>query len=397
VVFIPEKTLRLCFVKEYTMNNLTSEQELVKALAIKLGALGVTAKYLRREIGPVVTTYYFQLGLDIPLAKIINKSEDLALAVGVESILVFRKGGEIAVEIPNPDRKIVGFDTCLFELFKNPEYNKLNLPIMLGVDSHGRGFNLDLVEQPHILVAGSTGGGKSILLSTIIGALAITKDAKEVKMMLVDTKKLDLPLFQNLPHVVENVEDAEEFHRIMDRLMKIVRKRTEQMRGIARNITEYNSLVTDSTQKLPYYVVIIDELADLIDDDEGRAKSDEVYKKQYLRIPKRIKALVQICRAAGIHIVAATQRSSVKVINGDIKANFPTRIALRLPTRADSTTILSGGGAENLLGKGDMLIESPAFPNFKRAHGAFVSNSDIARILNDADRIREQLVQFTQA
>jgi S-DNA-T family DNA segregation ATPase FtsK/SpoIIIE len=361
--------------------------ELVKRLAIKLGALGVGAKYLRSEEGPVVTTYYFSLSLEIPLAKVLNKSEDLALAVGVESLLIFRKGGEIAIEIPNNDRRIVGFDNCLFELFKTQPMPVL--PVMLGVDSHGKSFNLDLVEQPHVLIAGSTGGGKSILLSTIIGALAVTKTPKEVKMMLVDTKKLDLPLFQDLPHVVENVEDAEEFHRVVSRLMTIVRKRTELMKGVARNITEYNQLNPD--QKLPYYVVIIDELADLIDDDEARRKSDEEYKKSCQPVPKRIKSLIQICRAAGIHIIAATQRSSVKVISGDIKANFPTRIALRLPTRTDSTTILSGTGAESLLGKGDMLVESPQFPNFKRAHGAFVSNNDIAKILNDADRIREQL------
>jgi S-DNA-T family DNA segregation ATPase FtsK/SpoIIIE len=167
------------------------------------------------------------------------------------------------------------------------------------------------------------------------------------------------------------------------------------MKGIARNITEYNAINPD--RKLPYYVVIIDELADLIDDDITRSKTDEGYKTAYERVPKRIKQLIQICRAAGIHIIAATQRSSVKIISGDIKANFPTRIALRLPTRADSTTILSGSGAENLLGKGDMLIESPTYPNFKRAHGAFVSNLDIARILNEADRIREQLLMLQSA
>jgi len=373
------------------MSQLT-EQELVKRLAIKLGALGITARYLRREEGPVVSTYYFNLGLEVPLSKVVNRSEDLALAVGVESLLIFRKGGEIAIEIPNDERRIVGFDTCLYELFKTRPVP--TLPVMLGVDSHGQSFNLDLVEQPHILVAGSTGGGKSILLSTIIGALAVTKSPKEVKMMLVDTKKLDLPLFANLPHTVENVEDAEEFHRVMTRLMVIVRKRTETMKGIARNITEYNTLVPPE-RRLPYYVVVIDELADLIDDDDIRRKTDDDYKKLNQPVPKRIKSLVQVCRASGIHIIAATQRSSVKIISGDIKANFPTRIALRLPTRADSTTILSGSGAESLLGKGDMLIESPAYQNFKRAHGAFVSNEDIARILSDADRIREQLVAVT--
>lgn len=365
---------------------------IIARIAVKMSGLGVKATYLRYEPGPVVSSLYYQLGWETPIARILNRTEDIAIAAGVESVLVFRKGGEICVEIPNSERKVIGFDTCLFNLMVSKN-EKLNLPLMLGVDSHGTGFNLDLVEQPHVLIAGSTGGGKSVLLSSLIGAMAVSRSSKEVRMILVDTKKLDLPLFQNLPHVVDNVETSEQFHLVMNKLMNVVRTRTEKMKGIARNITEYNRLVEDS-QKLPYYVMFIDELADLIDDDITKRKLDESYKTAYATVPFRIKSLVQICRAAGIHIVAATQRSSVKVINGDIKANFPTRIALRLPSQADSRTILSGGGAENLLGKGDMLIESPAFATLKRCHGAFVSNDDIARILVEADRIREQLLML---
>jgi S-DNA-T family DNA segregation ATPase FtsK/SpoIIIE len=371
--------------------NLSAEDEVKARIAIKLAGLGVKASYLRTENGPVVNTVYYQLGFETPISKIINRSEDIAIACGVERVLIFRKGGEIAIEIPNVNRATISFDTCLFQLFQSNQAKKLNLPLMLGVDSHGASFNLDLVEQPHVLVAGSTGGGKSVLLSSIIGALAITKQPTEARLILVDTKKLDLPLFENLPHVIDNVENVEEFHRAMDRLMNIVRKRTDKIKGIARNITEYNSLMP-AGQKLPYFVMLIDELADLIDEDSTRSKLDEDYRSKYQRVPQRIKHLIQICRAVGVHIIAATQRSSVKVISGDIKANFPTRIALRLPTRADSATILSGGGAENLLGKGDMLVESPAFAQLQRAHGAFVSNEDIARILADAPLIREQLL-----
>lgn len=370
-----------------------SNEDMVKArIALKLSGLGVKATFLRVEGGPVVTTYYYQLGFDVPISKIINRSEDIAIACGVEAVLISRKAGEIAIEIPNHERAIINFDSCLYSLFKDRDFERLNLPLMLGVDSHGRSFNLDLVEQPHVLIAGSTGGGKSVLLSSIIGALAVSCPAQKVRMILVDTKKLDLPLFQNLPHVADNVENVEEFHRSMDRLMNIVRKRTDRIKGVARNITEYNSLMEHPGERLPYYVMFIDELADLIDEDSIKAKVDEDYKAKYPRVQTRIKSLIQICRAVGVHLIAATQRSSVKVINGDIKANFPTRIALRLPTRADSATILSGGGAESLLGRGDMLIESPAYAQLKRAHGAFVSNDDIARILDESDRIREQLV-----
>lgn len=366
---------------------------IIARVAVKMGGLGVQATYLRYEPGPIVSSLYYQLGWETPIAKILNKTEDIAIAAGVESVLVFRKGGEICVEIPNKERQIINFDNCLFNLIAKPN-QKLHLPLMLGVDAKGENFNLDLVEQPHVLIAGSTGGGKSILLSSLIGAIGVSRTPQEVKLVLVDTKKLDLPLFQNLPHVVDNVETAEQFHLVMNKLMNVVRSRTEKMKGVARNVTEYNGLV-DIAQKLPYYVVFIDELADLIDDDIVRRKVDETYKSTYATIPFRIKSLVQICRAAGVHIIAATQRSSVKVISGDVKANFPTRIALRLPTNADSRTILSGGGAENLLGRGDMLIESPAFSQLQRAHGSYVSNSDIARILGEADRIREQLLALT--
>lgn len=372
-----------------------SMQGIIVRLAVKMEGLGVKAKFLRADYGPVVTTLYYELGWETPINRILNRTEDLALAAGVESILVFRKVGEIAIEIPNKNREIIKFDNCLFQLITKTKYN---IPLMLGVDSHGEAFNLDLVEQPHVLIAGSTGGGKSVLLSSIIGAIGVACSARDVRLILVDTKKLDLPLFQNMPHVLENCETAEQFQVVLNKLMNVVRSRTEKMKGIARNVTEYNQIVGDDyKQRLPYYVVCIDELADLIDDDDARSKMDETYKDTYIRIPKRIKSLVQICRAAGVHIIAATQRSSVKVISGDIKANFPTRIALRLPSRADSSTILSGNGAENLLGKGDMLIESPAFSQYKRAHGAYVSNEDICNILDNSDRIREQLLAISGA
>lgn len=375
------------------MTTLNAQDQIKARIAIKLAGLGIKATFLRIEDGPVVTTLYYQLGFETPISKIINRSEDIAIACGVESVLISRKAGEIAIEIPNTNRTVISFDHCLYSLFKDNEVKKLNLPLMLGVDSHGKNFNLDLVEQPHVLIAGSTGGGKSVLLSSIIGALAVCSTPQKVRMILVDTKKLDLPLFQNLPHVIDNIENVEEFQRGMDRLMNIVRKRTDKIKGIARNITEYNALV-QSRDRLPYFVMFIDELADLIDEDSIRAKTDEDFKSKYPRVQVRIKSLIQICRAVGVHIIAATQRSSVKIINGDIKANFPTRIALRLPTRADSATILTGGGAENLLGKGDMLIESPAYSQLQRCHGAYVSNENIARILDESDRIREQLASI---
>lgn len=356
-------------------------------IALKLSGLSIKASYIRVEEGPVVTTFYYALSFDVPISKIIGKEEDIAVSCGVESVLITRKAGEIAIAIPNKDRKVVAFDKCLYDLMTSKEQKKL--PIMLGVDTYGNPATVDLVEQPHILVAGSTGGGKSVLLSSIIGGLVCSTPPEELRLILVDTKQLDLPLFKKLPHVTDNVETTQQFHDSFNKLMSIVRKRTEKMKGIARNVTEYNQL--NLGPKLPYYVVVIDELADLIDEDNALAKAKVEPYCNYPRITARIKSLVQICRAAGVHIICATQRSSVKVISGDIKANMPTRIALRLPSRADSTTILNSGGAQHLLGRGDMLMESSSTAAPVRYHGAFVSNGDVVNILENAKQIREEL------
>jgi S-DNA-T family DNA segregation ATPase FtsK/SpoIIIE len=329
----------------------------------------------------------------VPIAKIITKEEDIAISIGVESVLISRKGGEIAIAVPNADRQIVPFDRCLFDIITSPKSANMKLPLMLGVDTFGKSAAIDLVDQPHVLIAGSTGGGKSVLLASIIGGLVCARPPEELRLILVDTKKLDLPLFSGLPHVTDNIETVEQFHDGFNRIMGLVRKRIEKMKGIARNVTEWNTLGFGA--KLPYYVIIIDELADLIDEDKAIALAKIEPYSNYPRISARIKSLVQICRAAGVHIICATQRSSVKVISGDIKANMPTRIALRLPSRADSTTILNQSGAEYLLGKGDMLIESADTASPARYHGAYVSNSDVCRIIQDAKQIREELKKLT--
>jgi len=297
---------------------------------------------------------------------------------------------EIAIEVPNIERSVVQFDSCLFNMMTNGKFRSMELPIMLGVDTYGVSQCINLVEQPHILIAGSTGGGKSILLSSIIGALSVAKSEKEVRLILVDTKRLDLPLFESLPHTFKSIEKVEDFQKAMDNLMQLVRSRTATMKGIARNSTEWNQLGQGAY--MPYYIVVIDELADLIAQDEGKRMLDMNYDETYAKIPARIAMLVNICRASGVHIIAATQRASAKVINGEIKNNMPTRIALRVPSRIDSTTIIGERGAENLLGKGDMLVDSLASSIPQRYHGSFVSNVDIAKILAEASQIREQLL-----
>jgi S-DNA-T family DNA segregation ATPase FtsK/SpoIIIE len=365
------------------------ESVIVGRIQMKLLGLKINAKFTRIETGPVVTTYYYTIGFDIPINKIIGKEEDIAISCGVESVLITRKGGEIAIAVPRADRQVVPFDSSLFHLMTAPRFASMKLPVLLGVDTLGNTAGIDLVEQPHILIAGSTGGGKSVLLASIIGGLVCSTPPEQLRLILVDTKKLDLPLFAGLPHVTDNIETVEQFHDGFNRIMGLVRKRTEKMKGLARNVTEWNKQGLGPA--MPYYVIVIDELADLIDEDKAIALAKTEPYSNYPRITARIKSLVQICRAAGVHIICATQRSSVKVISGDIKANMPTRIALRLPSRADSTTILNSSGAEHLLGKGDMLLESANTSAPVRYHGSYVSNHDIAHILDNCKQIREEL------
>jgi S-DNA-T family DNA segregation ATPase FtsK/SpoIIIE len=367
---------------EYTQE----QNEALVALSLKLGALNIRGALSHLEAGPIVTTYYFNLSADIPVAKILKAGEDISLAVGSKQpVLVTRTGAQIAIAIPNKTKSTVSFDACLHSMFtKSGEDYKL--PILLGVDTKGNNRYLDLVSSPHVLCAGSTGAGKSVLLASIISGLACFKSKQELKMMLVDTKQLDLTLFEKLPHVVEVADNVEKTHELLNRLMAIVRQRTEKMKGIARNVAEYNRITGAA---LPYYVVIIDELADVIIEDAAYAKARVEPIANYPRISSRLQGLVQISRASGVHVICATQRPSVKIVTGDIKANFATRIALRLPTGVDSRTIIDEIGAESLLGKGDMLVTSPLLEETTRFHGPFVSMEHIQNVLANCDAIRD--------
>lgn len=366
------------------------DKKTIIRISLKFVGLGVKADFSYKTIGPVVSTYYFDLAYSIPISKILGKEEDIALACHVSSVLISRAESKIAISIPNLERQIVSFDSCLYAamLRQGDPKTRLELPLLLGQNTYGDPVAIDLEEQPHVLIAGSTGGGKSILLQSLLSGLALLKAKDDLRLILVDTKKLDLSLFSTLPQVVDSVENPEQMHNALSRLMTIVRKRTDAMKGVARNITEYNKL--NPTSKLPYYVVVIDEVADLIDQDKNQIEWKDPRIEDYPRLPQRITSLLQICRAAGVHVICATQRSSVDVVKGVIKANLPTRIALKTASRADSQCILSQSGAQNLLGKGDMLVESCSFNGIQRFHGAYISSNDIGNILSNADSIRKQ-------
>jgi len=373
----------------------------VAMIALKCQGLGFPVFYQRSESGPRVRTHYFtqQIGSTAPLARVINKSEDIAFACGVESVMITRIRNEIAVQVPlDPDEvKLIPFDVGIHNLL-TVGVVKQQLPIVMGQTITGENFTVDLVDQPHLLIAGSTGGGKSVFQGAVVSGLLLAKSPAELELFLIDTKQLDLPLFKGAPQVKNIVDKIEKVHDLLDNMILNVRRRTERMKGIARNIAEFNKLLegTVGQQSMKYKVVVIDELADVIAQDKDLERTEaaeiemETRDRKRTRIVNKIQTLTQISRASGIHVIAATQRPSVKLMSGDIKANFPMRLTFRLPTSADSRVILGEGGAENLLGKGDYLYQTFDMPAPVRSHGAYVSTSDIARILDIQKDIREQ-------
>lgn len=381
------------------MDKSLEQAEIIASFVQKLDGLGIDAQFSRIEEGPVVTGYYVTLDHSVPISKILRKEEDFALAAGVDKVVIERQGGEVVIFVPNKDRLKISFMDCLHWLCTSPENVSLKLPVMLGVNHLGIKSALDLTEMPHILIAGETGSGKSVLEAAILCGLCVLLTPEELQVYLVDTKQLDLPLFRGMPHVKEVIENLEEFYSIFSDLMLETRRRMLLIKAEqVRNIVEFNDKMEKAQmfrRRLPYIIVMIDELADLIDQDRARRraadKKDSIHDKP--NVEQHIKGLVQICRAAGIHIICCTQRSSVKVVSGDIKANLPCRISLRLPTEADSRTILGTGGAENLLGKGDMLVQKPGADVVYRYHGPLVDMNDIHTILGQHDFIRDSFKQ----
>lgn len=363
----------------------------------KLRGLGVNNFSIENPIiGPVVTGYPINLGYGSSIKQILNKSEDIALACGVDFVDIRRIEDKVIIFIPNKERNIVDFKDSLFWMMKNCQ--DMKLPINLGQDFYGNSAAIDLVDLPHLLIAGSTGSGKSILESAIIASLSMLKAPEDLHLYIVDPKMVDLTLFEKLLHVKRMIKDIGGWYNVMNYLYDEVQNRQKFLeKSKVRNITEYNA---SHTKKMAYKVLIIDELADLIVKDEicrqemkeqNAAMDLPVKTGLELTVGDSLKRLVQVSRAAGIHIIACTQRTSVDVISGTIKANFPARISLRLPSALDSRTILDEKGAENLLGKGDMLLKSPNSDNLQRFHSPFVRMEDIQYILDQREEIKEMI------
>ncbi len=334
--------------------------------------------------GPVVTTFEFKPDAGIKYSKITALSEDLCLALKAESVRIDRISGKstVGIEIPNAKRETIG----LREILETEEFqgSTSRLTLVLGKTIHGAPFLSDLARMPHLLIAGTTGSGKSVLLNSLICSILYKSTPDEVKLILIDPKHVELGVYQDIPHLLTPV--VTDPKRASDVLKWIVFEMESRIKMLAsagvRNIDQYNNIIRgadlagetrendngEPLKPLPYMLVMIDELADLM-----MVSSSDV--------EDAITRLAQMARAVGIHLVLATQRPSVDVITGIIKANFPTRIAFRVASRVDSRTILDSNGAEQLLGRGDMLFLPPGSARLIRLHGPFVSEAEVGRLV----------------
>ena len=342
-----------------------------KLIEEKLKEFGVDGRVVAYYPGPVVTRYEYEPAPGIKLSRIVNLADDLALRMKSNKIRIVAplpEKGLIGIEVPNRKRRIVYFR----ELAEREEFRKLKSPLgfALGVDTAGNPVYADLSKMPHLLIAGATGSGKSVCINTIITSVLLRATPEEVRFLLIDPKRIELSYYEGIPHlmlpVVKDRKLAVEALKSAVKWMDI-RYRHFARDGV-RDIESHNKRAKEKGEELlPYVVIIIDEFADLIL-TTGR------------EIEEPLARLAQMARAVGIHLVVATQRPSVDVITGMIKANFPVRIAFKVPSKVDSRTILDEMGAEKLLGRGDMLFIPPGTSELLRLHGPFVSEEETKEI-----------------
>ncbi len=333
----------------------------------KLDDFGVEGKITKVNPGPIVTMYEFEPAPGVKINRIVSLSDDLALALKAQSVRVSPIAGRavIGIEVPNKQRETVSLREILSS--EGFQKSKSKLTLGLGKEIAGTPIIADLSRMPHLLVAGATGSGKSVSINSMIMSILYKAAPAEVKMLMVDPKLIELSAYEDIPHLISPVitnpkEAADALKKMvieMERRYRFLAERT------ARNIESFNQQTTDGEQ-LPYIVIIIDELADLM----FTAPSD---------VEDSIARLAQMGRASGIHLILATQRPSVDVITGIIKANFPARIAFQVSSKVDSRTILDAHGAEQLLGRGDMLFMLPG-ARMMRVHGALITEEEIKTV-----------------
>ena len=365
------------------MERKIDERELMEAarqLEEKCREFAVEGQVAQIHPGPVVTTFEFKPEAGVKYSKITSLADDLCLAMQAESVLIDRIAGKstVGIQIPNPNRETIS----LRELLESDAYQRSlsKLSLALGKTIHGEPYVTDLATMPHLLIAGSTGTGKSVGLNAMLTSILYRATPDDVRLILIDPKRLELGMYEDIPHLLTPV--VVDPKKASNALRWAVQEMEERYKTLAaegvRNIDQYNrnirlalaegtSREPDAPKPLPFVVVVIDELADLM-----MVASNEV--------EESIARLAQMARAVGIHLILATQRPSVDVITGLIKANLPSRISFRVSSKTDSRTILDGNGAEQLLGRGDMLFLPPASSRCIRLHGPYISEQESARL-----------------
>ena len=355
---------------------------LAKDLEEKTKEFNATGRVVNICPGPVVTTYEFKPDPGVKYSRITGLADDLCLALEAESIRIDRIPGKafVGIEVPNNERDTIHLREVIES--KKFEGSKSLLTLALGKTIDGLNYAADLAKMPHLLIAGATGAGKSVGVNTLVVSILYKAKPDEVKFIMVDPKQVELGIYADIPHLATPIiTDPKRAANSLKWAVSQMEKRYKDLAGWGvRNIDGYNAEVEkrnaveelndegEAWKKIPYIVIIIDELADLM----------MVAGKE---VEESITRLAQMARAVGIHLVLATQRPSVDVITGLIKANFPSRISFRVSSKVDSRTIIDSNGAESLLGKGDMLFLPPGTSQIIRVHGAFVDEKEIAKIV----------------
>ena len=351
-----------------------------RVLVEKCAEFDVRGQVVQINPGPVVTTFEFRPEAGVKYSRVTGLAEDLCLAMRAESILIERMAGKstVGIQVPNHDRETIWLRDVIEA--ENFTQTKSKLTLAMGKDINGRIVTADLATMPHVLIAGSTGSGKSVAINAMIMSVLYKATPQQVRLILVDPKRVELGMYEGIPHLFTPIITEPKLAanalrnavREMERRLKLLASRS------VRNIDQYNKLFDNQTpslfeegeeeEPLPHIIIIIDELADLMMLDKAN-------------VEEAITRLAQMARAVGIHLVLATQRPSVDVITGLIKANVPTRVSFRLATKVDSRTILDSNGAEALLGRGDMLFLPPGTSRLQRLHAPFVTEKEIADVV----------------
>lgn len=364
-------------------------KENIQKLCEHLLSFQITGEITSVSQGPVLTTYEYKPSAGIKLSKIAALQEDLGVVLGTRELrIVAPIPGKtvVGIEVPRPQIETIALKDCLNE--KDYSDKKLRIPVALGRTTDGKAVFADLVSMPHLLVAGATGSGKSVFINSLIMSFLFRMSPQQLRLILVDPKMLELNVFDGLPHLITNVitDNKIAFNALSWAVWEMERRYSLMAKTGSKNIDSYNEKQKSSSDKLPFIVVVVDELADLM---MSGGEQVEI----------AITRLAQKARAAGIHLVIATQRPSTDVITGLIKANIPSRLSFKVPSGIDSRTVLDTSGAEELIGRGDSLMIQPAVP-LRRLHGTFVTEEELKKTVKyciDGKDHSETYIDFSGA